>query len=161
MKTLTIQWQRLVEGGETCPRCGDTGTEVRKAAADLGKALSPLGIVVVLEEVEISLAEFNRQPLESNRILLDGRPLEDWLGGESGQSPCCDVCGPNDCRTVTVDGQSYEAIPSDLIVRTGLLAAALVCRQGEGAGLLRSQVGNHAGAGLLLLIAGDRWPHGE
>ena len=124
MKTLTIKWQRLVEGGETCPRCGSTGAEARKAADALGRALEHLGIEVVLQEVEISLQEFKRQPLESNRLLIDGRPLEEWLGGETGQSRCCDVCGPSDCRTVTVDGRTYEVIPADLIIKAGLLAAA-------------------------------------
>lgn len=124
MTTLTIQWQRLVENGETCPRCGDTGEEVRKAATTLGQALAPTGIEVRLVEVEIPMAEFEKAPLESNRILIEGRSIEEWLGGEAGQSPCCDVCGPNDCRTLTVDGQTYESIPADLIVRAGLLAAA-------------------------------------
>lgn len=124
MKTLTIRWQRLVEGGETCPRCGDTGAEVRKAAGTLGRALEPLGIEVVLEEAEIGLHEFERQPLESNRIVIGGRSIEEWLGGTSGQSPCCDVCGPSECRTVTVCGSTFEAIPADLVVRAGLLAAA-------------------------------------
>lgn len=131
MKRLTIKWQRLVEGGKTCPRCGDTGEEVRKASASLGQALAPLGIEVVLEEVEMSGAEFKRQPLESNRILLDGRPLEEWLGAQTGQSPCCDVCGPHECRTVIVDGQPHEAIPADLIVRAGLLAAAGLAGKGQ------------------------------
>ncbi len=124
MRVLTIKWKRLIEGGETCPRCGDTGTEVQKAAEALRRALAPLGIEVALDEVEIGLEEFKRQPLESNRISIDGRSIEEWLGGTTGQSPCCDVCGPNDCRTVTVDGKTYEAIPADLIVRAGLLAAA-------------------------------------
>ncbi len=124
MKTLTIKWQRLVYSGRTCPRCGDTGKEVRKAAATLARSLAPLGLKVALKESKISMAAFERQPLESNRILLNGRPLEEWLGAQTGQSPCCDVCGPNDCRTVTVDGKSYESIPAELIVRAGLMAAA-------------------------------------
>lgn len=124
MKRLTIKWQRLVEGGRTCPRCGDTGEEVRRASASLGQALAPLGIEVVLEEAEISGDAFKRQPLESNRILLEGRSLEEWLGAQTGQSPCCDVCGRHECRTVNVDGQSHETVPADLIVRAGLLAAA-------------------------------------
>lgn len=124
MRTLTIRWQRLVEGGETCPRCGDTGTKVHEASETLRRALAPLGIEVALEEVEIGLQEFERQPLESNRISIDGRSIEEWLGGTTGQSPCCDVCGPNDCRTLTVEGQTYEAIPADLVIRAGLVAAA-------------------------------------
>ena len=131
MQRLTIKWQRLVEGGKTCPRCGDTGEEVRKASASLGQALAPLGIEVALEEVEISGAEFKRQPLESNRVLVNGRPLEEWLGAETGQSPCCDVCGPHECRTVMADGHSYETVPADLIVRAGLLAAAGLTGKGK------------------------------
>ncbi|WP_242338448.1 MULTISPECIES: DUF2703 domain-containing protein [unclassified Anaeromyxobacter] len=124
MKTLTIRWQRLVAAGETCPRCGGTGDEVRKAAGVLGRALEPLGIEIVLDEAEIGLQDFKREPLESNRILIGGRSIEDWLGATAGQSPCCDVCGPNECRTVTVDGRTHETIPAALIIRAGLLAAA-------------------------------------
>lgn len=78
MKVLTIRWQRLVEGGATCPRCGTTGDAVN----------------------------------------------EEWLGGTIGQRPCCEVCGPNECRTLTIEGRTHEAIPSELVVRAGLLAAA-------------------------------------
>ncbi|MFZ2624388.1 MAG: DUF2703 domain-containing protein [Propionibacterium sp.] len=124
MKTLTIDWQRLVEAGKTCPRCGDTGGQVRQAAATLGQTLAPLGIEVHLREGQLSVDEFGRAPLESNRILLKGRTLEEWIGAQTGQSPCCEVCGPNDCRTVTLEGATYESIPADLVVRAGLLAAA-------------------------------------
>ncbi len=124
MEQLIISWHGLVEHGSTCPRCGDTGKEVRIAARTLTPALAPLGITVVLEQGALSMEEFERTPLESNRILVQGRPLEEWVGAETGQSPCCDVCGPNDCRTVSVDGTSYETVPADLVVRAGLIAAA-------------------------------------
>ena len=126
MKEITISWQRLVEDGRTCPRCGDTGEAVQQAADTLRNALAGLGIGVRLEEGELATAEFTQAPLESNRILLQGRTLEDWLGATTGQSPCCEVCGPNECRTVTVDGTTHEAIPADLIIRAGLLAAGQV-----------------------------------
>lgn len=123
MTTLTISWQRLVDSGKTCPRCGDTGEEVRQAAATLTSVLAPLGIAVTFRDSAISLADFEKAPLESNRVVINGRSVEDWLGGDTGQSPCCDVCGPNECRTVTVDGTSYETVPADLVIRAGLLAA--------------------------------------
>lgn len=129
MTDLTIAWQRLVDAGQTCPRCGDTGSEVRTAAATLTAALAPLGITVRLAEATINLAQFEQAPLESNRILIAGRPLEDWLGGATSQSPCCDVCGPNDCRTITVDDTTYETVPAGLITRAGLLAAAELLAQ--------------------------------
>lgn len=124
MKEITLQWQRLMEDGQTCPRCSDTGQAVRQAADTLRTALAPLGIGLRLEEGELASDEFAHAPLESNRILLQGRTLEDWVGATTGHSPCCEVCGPNDCRTVTVDGTTYEAIPADLIIRAGLLAAS-------------------------------------
>jgi len=122
--TLNIVWERLVEGGETCPRCGTTGDEVNKAAEQLSVALGALGIAVTLEEKELTLAEFKADPSRSNRVWLNGRLLEDWLGGASGASPCCSVCGDEECRTVDVAGATYEAIPAELIVKAGLLAAA-------------------------------------
>lgn len=129
MTDLTISWQRLVDAGQTCPRCSDTGTQVHAAAASLTAALAHLGITVRLDEATISPAEFEQAPLESNRILIAGRPVEEWLGGATGQSPCCDVCGPNECRTVTVADTTYETVPADLIVRAGLLAAAQALAQ--------------------------------
>ncbi len=145
MGTLTITWQRLVEAGATCPRCGDTGAEVRRAAETLRRALAPLGIEVVLQEVELGLDAFQREPLASNRVVVDGRTLEAWLGGTTGQSPCCEVCGPAGCRTVRVEGQTYEAVPAELVIRAGLIAAA---------GLL-------AGTAAAPCCTGDESPGGD
>lgn len=129
MKTLTIKWQRLLSEGETCPRCGSTEKEVDKAVSMLTKSLSPLGIEVKLEKSELSLAEFKKNPLQSNRIWIGKRPLEDWVEGRVDKSPCCDVCGPSDCRTLEVNGKVYESIPSDVIVQAGLLAAAEIMKE--------------------------------
>lgn len=123
MVTLRIRWERLVENGQTCPRCRSTEEELEQAVATLRQALGPLGLEVLVEKEALSEAQFARNPLRSNQIWLNGRPLEEWLGGTVGHSPCCDVCGPADCRTVEVDGQVYEAIPADLIVKAGLAAA--------------------------------------
>jgi len=130
-KILTIKWQRLLYDGQTCPRCGSTGDEVEKAVMTLRQSLTPLGIVVVLEKGELSEEEFKRDTLRSNEIRVGGRMLEDWLGATTGQSECCDVCGPNDCRTVEVRGESHEVVPAELIVKAGLLAAAELLGKGE------------------------------
>lgn len=124
MKTLKIKWQRLMFEGQTCPRCGSTGEEVEKAVTGLKEALRPLGIDVVLEKSEISNEQFKSDTLQSNMIWINDRLLEDWIGGITGQSQCCDVCGPNDCRTVSVGQDVYEVIPSELIIKAGLLAAS-------------------------------------
>lgn len=122
-KTLVIHWQRLMEGGDTCPRCGATETAVDAAVAKLQKALCPWGVMVEVHKTAIDPASFARAPQQSNLITINGRPLEDWLQAKTGQSPCCGPCGDNECRTIMVAGQVFEAIPAELIVQAGLLAA--------------------------------------
>ncbi|TSK07877.1 MAG: DUF2703 domain-containing protein [Geobacter sp.] len=124
MKILKFKWQRLVYEGQTCPRCGLTEVEVEKAIATLNESLNPLGIDVVLEKSELSVDLFKKDTLQSNMIWINDRPLEEWIGGMTGKSQCCDVCGPNDCRTVSVGGEVYEVIPSELLLKAGLLAAS-------------------------------------
>jgi len=124
MNNLTIKWQRLISKGETCPRCGSTGQEIDKAVSTLSQSLAPLGIEVKLEKAELSVSEFKKNPSMSNQIWINDRLLESWIGGKTGHSRCCDVCGPSECRTLQVEGKIYEAIPADVIVRAGLLAAA-------------------------------------
>ncbi len=123
MKSLHIKWQRLVAEDETCPRCESTEKELDKAINKLQQALTPLGIKVTLEKEELNISEFKQDPLQSNRIWLNEQPLENFLKGNVGQSPCCEVCGPTDCRTVEIDGKTYETIPSELIIQAGLIAA--------------------------------------
>lgn len=113
-----------MDDGQTCPRCGSTETEIGKAVTLLTQSLAPLGIAVVLEKSELSNEQFACAPLQSNAIRIDGKLLEEWVGGETGQSPCCEVCGPNDCRTMAVGSEVFEVIPTELIVKAGLLAAA-------------------------------------
>ena len=103
MKTLPIVWQRLVNTeGRTCPRCHGTGDEMLGALDRLRAALAPLGVEPQLETVELNEAVFLEQPSESNRIWIAGKPLEEWLGGQTGSSRCCNECGDKDCRTVEV-----------------------------------------------------------
>ena len=124
MKQLPILWQRLVVGGETCDRCGATGGEVRDAVSRLRDVLRPLGIEPVLEIREIDDATFRADPSLSNRIWVNGTPMEEWLDARVGSSRCCSVCGDEECRTVEVDGTTFETIPERVLVRAALIAAA-------------------------------------
>ncbi len=127
MKTLIIEWQRLLDEQErTCPRCGSTEQEVEKAVLILKKDLAPLGIDVMLRKSAIDPATFRKDVLQSNKIVIQGKTLEDWLGAKTGQSKCCETCGDAECRTIEYDDQTHEAIPADLIVRASLIAAAQV-----------------------------------
>ncbi|MEO0109600.1 MAG: DUF2703 domain-containing protein [candidate division WOR-3 bacterium] len=119
-KILNIKWQRLVVKGKTCPRCKGTEKEINKAIATLRKLLIPLGVKVSLKKEGLSLAEFKKNPLKSNRLWINNRPIEDYLKGEVGQSSCCEVCGTEECRTIKVEKEEYEIIPSVLIIKAGL-----------------------------------------
>jgi len=120
---LRILWQRVTVGAETCARCGDTGASVGRAVEQLRERLAPRGIAVELEEK--ALPPF--AVAESNRVFFNGRSLEELLGAEAGQNhcqSCCELLGaPTDCRTLRLDGREYEALPEELLVRAGLLAA--------------------------------------
>ncbi len=124
-KTLALRWQRLiVDGGATCPRCAGTEGAIREAARTLTPALADLGIRLVVEEGVLDMATFQGNPSESNRIWIGGRTLEEILGGSAGSSQCCGACGDSECRTLVVDGRTYEAIPATLVVQAALKVAA-------------------------------------
>jgi Domain of unknown function (DUF2703) len=122
--TLPIVWQRLVSGGETCPRCGSTQAAVERAVATLTEVLRPLNIEPTLETIGLDQDTFDQAPTESNRIWIAGRPLEEWVGAQVSESQCCSVCGDNSCRTLRIDGTTYEGVPESLIVKAGLAAAS-------------------------------------
>jgi hypothetical protein len=127
---LDILWQRLMKGAETCERCGDTGESVRRAAEALRAELAPRGIAVALTEK--ALPPFTPNILtESNRVFFNGVAMEELLGAQNGMShcpSCCDLLGSHmngqsDCRTVILDGREHEALPEELLVRAGRIAA--------------------------------------
>lgn len=124
MNELKINWQRLVSNSETCPRCGSTEDNLEKAVSRLKESIKPLGLNLKFNKEKLSVEEFKESPLESNKIIINDKPLEYWINGTVGESECCDVCGPTDCRTVTVNGDTYEEIPPELIIKAGLIAAS-------------------------------------
>jgi len=123
MRILKIRWQRLVSDGKTCPRCESTGKALEEAVFILKQVLNPMGIEVRVEKDELSGDEFQKDSLSYNQIFINDSPLENWIGGRVGQSPCCDVCGSSECRTIEIGGETFEAIPAYLIVKAGLNAA--------------------------------------
>ncbi len=128
-KTVQIEWRRLMAGREkrTCRRCGSTEESLDLAI----QGLKRLGIEAELKKKTMDFAEFGKAPLESNRILVNGKPLEDWLDAKTGKSPCCSVCGGNECRTVELGEKTYEAIPVDLIIRACKKAAKNDAKKGK------------------------------
>ena len=125
MRTIRIVWQRLLSlQGQTCDRCAATELALQQAVETLQQVLAPLQIQVELHRQAMTLEQFNQDPQASNRIWIADQPLEEWLGASTGTSPCCSVCGDAACRTLECGNQSYDAIPPQLIIKAGLLAAA-------------------------------------
>lgn len=125
MKSLLIVWQRLVDSnGQTCDRCGATYKGIKQAVEKLEVSLKPLGIEPTVEIREIDKASFTTDPTQSNRIWIAGKPLEEWLLASVSSSPCCSVCGDSECRTIKLKNEVFEAIPTELIVKAALIAAA-------------------------------------
>jgi len=126
MKRMPIVWKRLVKGGETCTRCGNTRHELEAAVAKLAASLRPLGNEPVLETQAIDEESFKTNPSESNRVWIAGKPIEDWLNANVGMSRCCSVCGDSDCRTLEVGGRIYETIPEEQFIKAGLMAGSQI-----------------------------------
>lgn len=125
MKSLTVTWQRLVDSnGQTCDRCDSTYEELVQAVNKLRASLEPLGIDPAIEIRELDAKAFTIDPSQSNRIWIDGKPLEQWLSANVSSSRCCNVCGDSECRTIEFDNEVFETIPAELILKAGLIAAA-------------------------------------
>ena len=118
---LKIRWQRLPDPvGPCCERCLRTLGEIHSAAAKLRTAFQPLGIEV--PPVEISTAASGAT--ESNRVWINDRPLEEWLGADVGRSLCHCACGKHECRALYVGGRRYEVVPEELLLKASLMATA-------------------------------------
>ena len=92
------------------------------------KSLSELDIAVELIKEKVNLTTFQKDPLTSNRIWINDKPLEDWIGAAVGSSQCCQVCGESECRTISIEQNTFETIPKNIIVQAALLAAASLLR---------------------------------
>jgi hypothetical protein len=117
MKRVEIEWRHLDKDGETCNRCSDTGETVRAAYADLIKELEPKGWKVSLKETLLTDQEIP----ESNSIYFNGIAIEKLLPDTRKSENCCASCGeilgsPTMCRTLERNGQTFEAIPSAMIL---------------------------------------------
>lgn len=118
MKRLEIEWRHLDIDGSTCTRCASTGDSIKEAIKTLDREYSPEGWEIVLEEKLLSESEIG----ESNLILLNNIPLEKLLPNALHAESCCDSCTdligePTSCRTVELGDQTYESIPTHLIVQ--------------------------------------------
>ncbi len=122
---LEIEWQRVVDShGRTCERCELVEKQLDIAVERLEFILGALGVDVNVKKTLLGKKTFSENPGASNYILISRVPLEVWLKAKVGGSLCySELCGDEKCRTLEVDGESYEVIPAKLIVAGGIFAA--------------------------------------
>jgi len=117
MNRLEIEWRRMDKDGKTCDRCSDTGEMMRAAYADLVEELKPKGWEVTLKETLMTDQEIP----ESNSIYFNGIAIEKLLPDTRKSENCCVSCGeilgsPTMCRTLERNGQTFETIPTAMIL---------------------------------------------
>lgn len=108
------------ERGETCDRCNKTYINLEKVVNVLKPALANFGIEIEFAKKALSLEEFKKNPLLSNQILIDGKPIEDLLNLKVGQSKCCGPCGDNECRTIIDENTEKEEVEERIILKAVL-----------------------------------------
>ncbi|MDW8056389.1 MAG: DUF2703 domain-containing protein [Elusimicrobiota bacterium] len=128
MKSLEIKWQRLIYKNKTCPRCAKTENEIKKTVSLLKEVCRNTGIKFVLKKEKISKNEFIKNPLKSNQIFINNKPLEEYLNAKISKTKCCDVCGPVECRTVVLDKTQFEVIPKEIIIKAGIIAISEILK---------------------------------
>lgn len=116
MKTITIHWRHLDVDGNTCDRCSDSGSEIRKAIDELNRDCAKSEIRFALREETLTAAQL----ADSNAVLIDGIQLEQLLNAESSNN-CCESCGDlvgnkdAQCRTIERNGNSHEVVTAAFI----------------------------------------------
>lgn len=128
MKTLSIEWKHIDRDGRTCSRCADTGASTRKAVRQLNQRCRTDGVKVKFRETKLPASRIK----ESNAILLNGVPLEKMLAKTKAGQDRCGSCSDlleteTQCRTVSHNGKTLEAIPSDLIFQAACHVLDCAC----------------------------------
>jgi hypothetical protein len=100
---------------------------LQQVVSQLAAECAPRGVRIEYRETRLPLERLS----QSNLILFDGIPLESVLPDASASEneclSCGDLCGqPSYCRTVSVGGHTFEAIPAAL-VRQAACAVAQCC----------------------------------
>ncbi|MGB1110760.1 MAG: DUF2703 domain-containing protein [Gammaproteobacteria bacterium] len=120
MNSIDIEWRYLEAQGNTCDRCGDTGTTLRGLVEELSVECARQGWKVSLKDTPLR-ADDPADIEQSNLVLINGQALENILpGGFAGRSECPSCCAftgeaQTFCRTVEFNGRSHDAIPAALI----------------------------------------------
>lgn len=122
-KTIVIETTVLRIDGETCERCNTTIDNARVAADALKTQLKPLGVEVSL--VEHATTKENLP--DSNSVIINGKPIEEWLGAERVSTECVscgDLCGEESvcCGAISLGDTVQESYSVEHIREAAMMA---------------------------------------
>ena len=115
MKVLKIEWKHFDKNGKTCDRCSSTGINLNKVISEIAPALTLQGYSIEYKETALEAKDMP----ESNSVLINNIAIEKLLNASVGTNACTS-CGnlidsACNCRTVTFDDVTYEAIPEEIL----------------------------------------------
>lgn len=117
MKKITIEWKHYDKEGETCTRCNNTGDNIKQVLKNIKEDEHFQDIEVNFVETKLAAERMT----ESNSVFINGIAIEVVLNGSTSENYChscsCLAGKGSNCRTVEVEGKSYEAIPEKLILQ--------------------------------------------
>jgi hypothetical protein len=135
IQTLTLAWHKVSEDdGSICELSVATERMVEQASEELRQALASNNVRIAVETLtpeKVAGAE-----CLCNRVLVQGRYVDEWLGAELVKTECSGC--PNQARcgkTAETDGcggqyamihqgKTYSVVPANLITMAGMVAAA-------------------------------------
>lgn len=130
---VVIETTVLRVEGETCERCNGTIENARVAAEELKAQLKPLGIEVRLVEHATTMENLP----DSNSVVINGKPIEGWLGATRVSTECssCGELSGEDgvcCGAVAIDDEVHESYSLEHIRAAALSALGQVLSSGGG-----------------------------
>jgi len=131
-KSVVIETTVLRVDGETCERCNGTIDNARIAAGELKAQLRPLGVDVTLVEHATTIENLP----DSNSVLINGKPIEQWLGAERVSTECAscgDLCDEESvcCGAISLDDTVQESYAVEHIREAAMLALGAVLSSGR------------------------------
>ncbi len=134
MKKLVVEWKHLDVEGNTCDRCGETGTNLLGEITWLNEFLAPQGVAVELVETRLDPTQIS----ESNALFMNGVSIEEILDIEVLENSCdscsqlvdSEVC----CRTIDNEKKQYDEIPAKAIREAALKVLRLEKTQSNSRG---------------------------
>ncbi|NYT20283.1 MAG: DUF2703 domain-containing protein [Methanomicrobiales archaeon] len=130
---LIVEWKHIgndVTG--TCDRCSLTGSAIRDVLEELLPYFRESNVTARFRETVLPDSRIE----ESNQILINGVPLEEYVAATVVQTPCCSCAcitghDETECRAIEIGDDRYEAIPAELLKHVIIgVVDAMTCGDG-------------------------------